>query len=311
VVIRSSRSTEIERLIGELRAGTTARRDAAVARLRVMGGRAVDRIAALAASDAPAPARAAALRALEGSDEARLLDIARPAAGDTDSAVAIAAIGVLRGWVMRERGTEILDLLSRIALEVSRDAAVRLAALDALSELPPRIVQPLLQQAAPSLPPGPDAASPAQAPDDPLAAAEWIGARVDAPLSILHDVVIHIRDRERREASARARQRWMLARGTAHAALARRGSRVALYDLRESFDSAQEPLPLDFLAAVTTLGDESSLESLARAWAAAAPRERWWRDRLRDAAADIVKRERLTGRHAIIKRIRSKYSGFL
>ena len=103
----------------------------------------------------------------------------------------------------------------------------------------------------------------------------------------------------------------MLARGAAHAALARRGSRVALYDLRESFDAAQEPLPLDFLAAATMLGDTATLEPLARAWAAAAPVEKWWRERLRDAADEIMKREKLTGRSAVVKRLREKWPGFL
>ena len=96
-----------------------------------------------------------------------------------------------------------------------------------------------------------------------------------------------------------------------HAALARRGSRVALYDLREAFDAAQEPLPLDFLTAVTTIGDASCLEPMARAWAAAAPTEKWWRDRLAEAATDIMHRTRLSGRSALMKRIRAKWAGFM
>ena len=88
-----------------------------------------------------------------------------------------------------------------------------------------------------------------------------------------------------------------MARGAVHAALARRGSRVALYDLREAFDGAQTPLPLDFLTAVTAIGDASCLEPMARAWSTAPPGEAWWRDRLADAAADIVSRLSLTGRN--------------
>jgi hypothetical protein len=130
-------------------------------------------------------------------------------------------------------------------------------------------------------------------------------------LSVLHDLVSELRERERREPSARTRQRWILARGAVHALLARRGSRVALYDLRESFDAAQEPLPLDFLSAATTLGDAATLEPLARAWTAASAREKWWRDRLRDAAADIMKREKVTARNSVMKRLRTKYPGFV
>ena len=114
------------------------RREAAVARLRVIGGRADERLASFIASDAPSSGRTAALRALEGREEARARQIARAACDDTDPDVAIAAIAVLRGWVARESGTEVLDVLSGVALDPRREAGVRLAALDALSELPAR-----------------------------------------------------------------------------------------------------------------------------------------------------------------------------
>jgi hypothetical protein len=307
VVIRSSQSPQIERLVEELR-GPAARRDAAVARLRVIGPRAVERLATLIASDASPDARAAALRALEGSDDDRALRVAATASGEPDAGVACAAIAVLRGRLTGESGTEILDLLSSIALDSDRVKDVRLAALDALSELPRHVVQPLLQEAGLSES-GPGAA--AANVDDPAAVTDWIAANTGAPLSALHALVSELRDRERREPSGRVRQRWVLARGAVHALLARRGSRVALYDLRESFDAAQEPLPLDFLSAATALGDAATLEPLARAWRAASPKETWWRDRLRDAAADIMKREKVTGRHAAVKRVRAKWPGFL
>ena len=291
--------------------GSATRRDAAIARLRVIGPRAVERVASLVASDAPSAARAAGLKALEGTDDDRALRAAATASGDPDPAVAGAAIGVLRGRLTGESGTEILDLISSIALDADRPTEVRLAALDALSELPRHVVQPLLQQAGMGNGAPQSAAAGTATFDDPAAAMEWISANAAAPLSVLHDLVSEVRDRERREPSARTRQRWVLARGAVHAVLARRSSRVALYDLRESFDAAQEPLPLDFLAAATALGDAATLEPLARAWAAAAPREKWWRDRLRDAATDIMTRDKLTGRNATVKRVRSKWPGLL
>ena len=305
MVIRSSQSPQNERLVEDLR-GPAGRRDAAVARLRIIGPRAVERIAALVASDAPSAARAAGLRALEGCEDDRALRAAAAARGEADAAVALAAIGVLRGRLTGESGTEILDLISSIALDAERSKNVRLAALDALSELPRHVVQPLLQQADMG-----DGSPGTAGFDDPTAATEWIAANGAAPLSILHDLVLDLRERERREPSTRTRQRWALARGAVHAVLARRGSRVALYDIRETFDAAHEPLPLDFLAAATTLGDTATLEPLARAWTAAAARETWWRDRLRDAAADIIRREKLSGRSAVVKRIRAKYPEFL
>jgi len=101
-----------------------------------------------------------------------------------------------------------------------------------------------------------------------------------------------------------------MARGAAHLVLAKRESRVALYDLRETFDTAQAPLPLDFLSAITAIGDADCLEPMARAWAAS-PREGWWRDRLTDAATDIINRLGLSGRSAAVKRVRTKWAGFI
>ena len=311
MVIRSSRSGEIERLVADL-GGPPAKRDAAIARLRIIGPRAVERVAALAgAPDASVIARAAALKALEGTDDDRALRAAAAAMGDFEPSVAIAALGVLRGRLTGENGTEILDLISSVALDADRPRDVRLAALDALSELPRQVVQPLLQHAGLGDASSSGSQRTAGTFEEPSAATEWLAANASAPLSVLHDLVLELRERERREPSARARQRWVLARGAAHAVLARRGSRVALYDLRESFDAAQEPLPLDFLAAATALGDTATLEPLARAWAAASPAEKWWRERLRDAAHDIVKREKLTRRATVVKRITERYPGFL
>ena len=70
------------------------------------------------------------------------------------------------------------------------------------------------------------------------------------------------------------------------------------------------PLPGDFLTAVAAVGDGSCLEPMARAWAAT-PGEEWWRGRLAEAAVDILRREKLTGRSAAVKRVRAKWPGFI
>jgi HEAT repeat protein len=296
------KANPLARLLDDLRSRRTIDREAAVARLRVLGSRAVPHLAALIESTPDAQTRRAALQALDGIDDPRAIDPAAAAIEDTDVDVAGAAIGVLRGWVTRESGTRVLDALTGVALDRSRDARVRLAALDALSELPRDLVQPILEHA------------PADSPrtvDDPGAVREWVAAHGEqAPLSELHDAVVRAHDRERADPSARRKQDWLVARGAAHAALARRGSRVALYDLRETFERTTSPLPLDFLTAITLVGDASCLEPLAQAWASS-PGEAWWRERLESAAADIVHRTRLSGRSAVVKRIRSKWTGFL
>ena len=58
-------------------------------------------------------------------------------------------------------------------------------------------------------------------------------AHQDAPLSELHEFIVRARDAEKQDPSPRRRQEWQVTRAAAHAVLARRGSRVALYDLRE------------------------------------------------------------------------------
>lgn len=295
--------TEVAALVADLDHAKAVRREAAIARLRVIGRRGCAPLAGVITSGASSRARAGALTAIEGLDDRAALTAATGALSDPDAAVAMAAIGVLRGWLSGDAGTAVLDALASVALDTIRESSVRLAALDALSELPRDVVQPLRQRVT-----GVDASEVAL--DDPLAPREWLASHPDAPLSSLHTLVGSLRDRERREASARVRQDWLVARGAVHAVLARRDSRVALYDLRESFDAAQGPLPLDFLAAMAMIGDASCLEPLARSWSAS-PADAWWRDRLQDAARDIMTREHLTARHTAVKRIRTKFPGFL
>jgi hypothetical protein len=297
------RAGELERLVADLCGSDPLRRDAASARLRVVGAPAIDRISTILRSDSAPTTRAAALTTLDGIDDRRVIAVAVRGLDDPDDRVRLAAITVLRSWITREPGTRVLEALTAMALDRQQSSELRLAALDALSELPAAIVQPVLEQA-------PDAAPPSRF-DDPMMAQDWIARHDDAPLSHLHDAIVMLRDCERGEHATRARTLWRTARGAAHAALARRRSRVALYDLRESFDSAVEPLPLDFLTAMTAIGDGTCLEAIARAWASANSSETWWRGRLAETASEIVQRDKLTGRSAIVKRIRARCPGFL
>jgi hypothetical protein len=304
VVIRSSSARQVQQLVAELGQPDAVRREAAIVRLRVLGSRTVSRLSALVGRDSPPALRASALRALEGIDDPRVPEIALKALGDHDEDVRLAAIATLRGWVAREAGTGIMEALVTLALERSQASSVRLAALDALSELPRDIVQPVLEQASV------ESAGPAAGEEEPAAIQEWLDSHPDASLSTLHAVIDRIHEHERTEPHAARRAEWLTARGAVHARLAVRQSRVALYDLREAFDAAAAPLPLDFLTAVTAIGDASCLEPMARAWATS-PSEAWWRTRLAEAAAEILRRNGLTRRHAVVKRIRDRWPGFL
>jgi hypothetical protein len=118
-----------------------------------------------------------------------------------------------------------------------------------------------------------------------------------------------VRDRERSEPDAQ-RAQWTKLRGRLHAALAARGSRIALYDLRESLEAATAPLPLEFLAALSTAGDASCLEAIAAAYARSNT-DAWWRNRLVDVFNAIVKREQLTRRHAVAKKIQRRWGSVI
>lgn len=293
---------DVARLLGELRDSDPVRRDAAIARLRIIGARATHPLTTLARSTEPADTRAAALKALEGADDRHALEAAFELMADAEPRVAAAAIGVLRQFVTRESGTRLLEALTRTALDGSRDGMVRLAALDAIAQLPHHLVAPLLEQAA--IGPTPAAA------DEPGALHDWLSSNRDTPLSDVHALIVRLRDHERQEPSDARREQWTRTRAAAHAVLASRRSTVARYDLRETFDTATTPLPADFLTAIAAVGDASCLEPMARAWSAV-PGETWWRTRLAEAAADIMRREKMTGRNAVVKRIRTRWPGFL
>jgi hypothetical protein len=297
-------STDLDRLIADLESTDSIRRDAAVARLRILGRRALPRLIDILAAHQSAHVRALALNALEGVDDVRVIDATVGALGDGNVEVVIAALGVLRGWVAEETGTRLLDAITTIAVDRSRDARVRVAALAALSELPEHLVRPIREQAPP-----PESAGPLL--EDPVAVREWIQAYgAGATLSTLHELVMRTRERGHVESSSRLRSEWLQARGRAHQALARRQSLVALYDLRETFESAAGPLPQPFVSTAAAIGDASCLEPLARAWAAAG-KDLNWKHELSTAAASIMRREKLTGRSAVVKKLRANYPGFV
>jgi HEAT repeat protein len=300
--------SEVERLTTDLLSDQPTRREAAVARLRVIGGRAVSRLAAVVESQAPAAARVAALTALDGIDDPRAAGIAVAALADGDQDVVIAALGVLRNFVVQEADTRIFEAVTVVALDKNRHGDVRLAALDALSDLPRPLVEPIRAQATTS------PADPSRF-DDPSSARAWLATHeAQVPLSALHDVLTSVRERERADSHDTAhggrRDDWRGVRGAVHMALARRGSHIAVYDLRETFDAADGPLPLDFLTAMNALGDATCLEPLARAWVAASG-DPQWRTRLVETASDIMRRLKLNARSAPIKKVRAKWAGFV
>ena len=79
------------------------------------------------------------LRAFEAIGDARALPLARAALSDASPETVTAAIGVLRGFLTSPQAAHARDALDAVvatALDSSRPAASRLAALDALRVLP-------------------------------------------------------------------------------------------------------------------------------------------------------------------------------
>jgi len=248
-------------------------------------------------------------------------------------AVAAAAAGVARVHLRGPRGAAAVDRLATVVLDRTRDVTARIAALRALQELEPATIAPILA----SLADDPNATIRAEAglgeevsghrtgdpdavvaqsgnnglPDDPAAVRQALNlSSSSVPLPALLKVVERVREREGSEPAA-VRDQWRLTRAAAHVALANRGSRLALYDLRESLETAKAPLPVEFLAALTLIGDASCLEAIAGAHARTKAKDAWWRGQLARVFRDIVSREKMTRRHAVLKRIEKRWPGVM
>jgi HEAT repeat protein len=303
-------------------------RETALARLTVIGARAVVHLTALAAdADAPVASRVAALRALEAIGDSRAIDAAAAALHAGDKSIGVAAAGILQQFLKSRRGADVTDLLTAKALDRVAPDAVRLAALVALEDLGPSALEPLWKTLArdPStsvrahVADAKSGRSAEVASDDGTALVddpdklrrELSMNRSGTSLPELRELVERIRTREDAERESR-KEAWTRARGAAHVALARRGSRLALYDLRESLERSKAPLPVEFMAALSLIGDTTCVESIAAAYAhAMSSPDDWWRGHLADTFRAIVKREKLTSRHAVMKKIQKRWPAIL
>lgn len=302
-------------------AGSEAvRREAAIARIAVIGPRAIDRLIA-AYGRAPAPdVKVCILRALEGIGDSRALPVACHALqGGGDAAVAAAA--VLRPLLNAANPTTAataLDALVEVTLDPLRERRVRLAAYNALRDIPSGMLAGVTEvlntdvEGAALDDAALDAlfndAADGRLPDDPAELRSAVAAKgATAPLTSLQKLIDAMGTRERSATGKSARAAWQQARGTAHQALALRGSRIALYDLRETFEASTTPLPPSFLAAMRVVGDATCIEALAAALVRAPEGDLWWRHQLASALRAIARRERITRRHPSMKRVLARW----
>ena len=330
MAIRKSAAAEIEHLIQDLCGADAVARETAGARLAVIGVRGVPHLIVAFGHTVSAVARAAIFKVLEASPDRRGVDLAieQLHAAKADPKVRMAALALLGAHLDGEESPRALDALSAVALDADRPDTLRLQAIDVIERALPHVLKPLRKRLAKD---GSAAvrgwacrgAAVAGAAIDPRAALQSVAAgeaadpsllrdlvpagSADTPLPTLHRVIEMARTREDSAPAAADRMEWRAVRGSVHLALAQRGSRVAVYDLRESLAGAAEALPAGFVEAAALVGDGSCLEpiaeALARVPATLDRRDQQWRDGLLRAGRAIVERERLTRRHAVIRKI--------
>lgn len=323
MAIRESLSKEISALVADLSSDRAVVREAAVARLTVIGARAASALAAIVADRHASPVtKVAALRVFEATAVSKSPQSALVAVDDPNDEVVRAAIAALAPHLRSADGAEVVDRLTAIALDRKRAAPIREAAVRALLDLDKRSLRPLLKALRKD--PSPDIAALADdrhpPPEEPghLVARAVDGqlppqgeplrralaqAGDELTLPNLLTLIERLRDHERTLPAA-ARGQWQAARAAAHLVLAHRRSRIALFDLRETVERAKEPVAMEFLAALEAIGDGSCVDAVARAYASS--QDKWWRGHLAHAFRAIVSREQLTLRHVAIKRLKER-----
>lgn len=318
MVIKVSSSAEVRALVEALADGEV-RREGAIARLTVIGSRAIDRLAGAYQSATDTRLKVGILRALEGIADPRGLPLACDALAEGGD-VAVAAAAALEPLLDAKdpaTATAALDALVEAALAPSGERRVRLAARTALQRIPPDMLARITEaQGVTEGGAREDAAYDALIADAadgklPGEAAELRDALVSrgahVALGSLHRIVDAVRERERSARAGKGKDGLREARGAAHQALALRGSRVALYDLRETIEAADRPLPPSFLFAMRAAGDATCVEALAAALARAPEHDLWWRHQLASALRGVARRERMTRRHPSIKRALARW----
>ena len=330
MAIRRSAAAEIEVLLADLCGDDAVARETAGARLTVIGVRAIPHLIVAFDRSASAGARVAILKVLEATPDRRSAELgAEQLESDgTDPAVRAAAVGLLGAYLESPESTRVLDTLTAFILDTGRPDALRLHALDVIERALPQVLNPLRPRlaedsssairawASASASTGTPVIEPRLAieaaaagePADPRFLRELVPAgSADTPLPTLHRLIEVARDREAKAPGTPERGEWLAVRGMVHLALARRASRVAVYDLRETLARAAGPLPEGFADAAGLVGDGACLESiaeqLARTPASPDAAVRGWHDDLVRAGRAIVARERLTRRHAVMKKI--------
>jgi hypothetical protein len=325
--VHPSRRANIGALIARLSDSDAVERESAAARLIVIGERAGPALQALLDdTTAPSAARISALRTLAAALRKPPLASAAAVVVDADISLALDAIELL-GEVLSDTADagasdRALDHLTRLALDTSVPERQRLAVMDRLSRLPARLRQPVFD--ALSDDDNPTIATRARdqhsaprgrlehwsddehLPSTPDAMADAIDAEGEqTPITTLRRLIDLIRSRER-ASSDTERDAWRSTRGLLHDALARRGSVLALYDLRETLEQVNQPVGAHFLSAAMTVADAACLDAIAVRWVHAA-QDIWLRDQLERIFHAVVIRERLRRQSPVLAKVLTRH----
>ena len=324
MVIKASSSDWINKLIADLASDRVSARESAGARLAVIGPRAVERLRTLVRDTGESSlARVGALQALGAISDSSALRTALDTVADPDPDVAMAAVGVTRLYVRGPRSVAIVEVLTELALDRARTAAVRLAALDVLDDLDSATVRPLrealrddpvegIRQFARNSPTSRHVsdldllknAAEVQLPSDPALLLPALTRKgKEMTVTQLHRLIERTREREPTQSSSS--EEWSRVRAAAHTALAEKGSLLGLYDIREWLACAEAPLPVELLPALRAIGDATCLDAIAVAHARID--DHWWRQHLVDVFGAIVKRSRLTRRHGAVRKLERRW----
>lgn len=313
--------------------------EAAIARLAIAGRPALRYVLQhLESADATHAPRL--LRVLERMAAPSALPVIRPYLSHDTQDVAVAAVDAA-GALLDAREARVasaaLDALTAALLDPARDEVVRLRAWEAIANAPeptssydadvlaPLRLQlrqdpsPALRRAAgadadaapiidePSGEAQLETAATGTLPPDPEHLRQLIGSHgPEAPLTVLHRVIERVRAHEQAVDRSDV-EAWRVVRATAHLALAARGSRLALYDIRETLESLGAQTPVGMLSALQQVGDASALDGVADAYARSD--NAWFRGQLVGVFRAIVSREQLTRRQAAIKKMAARLPG--
>lgn len=303
-------------------------REAATARLRVIGARAVEHL--LAALEGVSPSqRRLILPVLEDLPDSRVLPAVLPLARDPETSMA--ALTVVRQHLVgatESRRLSTVDALGVIATDKDLPLSARSLAAELLAG--PLAKTPALPatkgragQQSPSV--GDEGGTTARGAAEPRAAEPRAAARLvldealagrlppspdelraalaregeACSVAELQDLLGEIGQVERKTRDQIALE-WAGVRAAVHVLLAARESRLGVADLRETIERWHDRLPMGFVVAIGEVGDADCLEAVAAAYERA--ESEWVREQMVSAFRQVMRRHALTRRHAAVKR---------